>query len=352
MHGGELFNRLADDGGFAEKKARELFFNLTGAVAYCHRKGIVHRDLKPENILLKTANKGDEHDIKLADFGIAAHLPKRLIGKSPEVQEKAMPFYRLCGSPEYMAPEVIRANKTLKRGYGPKCDIWSLGVFLYVLLAGEPPFTMAGGEDVVEEEEDEDDLEKNDRDGGGDRNLPAQVRRLFRAICTGKFSMEDKCWSRISSSAKNLISKMLSVDVSLRPSARQVLCDKWFKGMIMPAHSGEIASPSLYPSLSSNTTEEGRMAFLKRREFLLDIGSRFSRATKLKALLKDGVQRCCQLMHADRGTIFVVDHENQKMWTEVAEGLRGVAIEIPLGAGLVGTCYKSGTVINVEDAIK
>ena len=359
MHGGELFDRIVDQGGFSEKKARELFFNLTSAVAYCHRKGIVHRDLKPENILLKTATKGDEHNLKLADFGIAAHLPKKLIAKSPEEQEKAMPFARLCGSPEYMAPEVIQANKKFKRGYGPKCDIWSLGVVLYVLLCGELPFTLDGG-DEEDEDEDEDEMEdENDPNSGGPRNLSPGVRRLFRRICSGKFHMKGKLWSnKISTPAKKLISKMLTVDVLLRPSARQVLCDKWFQGMQMPAADNSVASPSMYPSLlataseGSLPTEEERMLFLKRREFLLDIGSRFSRATELEVLLKDGVERARGLMHADRGTIFVVDHENSQMWTTVAEGLRGKEIVIPLGAGLVGACYKSGAVINVKDAVK
>ena len=137
-----------------------------------------------------------------------------------------------------------------------------------------------------------------------------------------------------------------------------MLCDKWFQGMKMPAADNSVASPSMYPSLlataseGSLPTEEERMLFLKRREFLLDIGSRFSRATELKVLLKDGVERARGLMHADRGTIFVVDHENSQMWTTVAEGLRGKEIVIPLGAGLVGACYKSGAVINVKDAVK
>jgi len=90
------------------------------------------------------------------------------------------------------------------------------------------------------------------------------------------------------------------------------------------------------------------MSFLKRREFVLDIGARFSRATELHALLEEGVTRARELMHADRGTIFIVDRQKNQMWTEVAEGIDRIVI--PLGSGLVGACYNKRKMLNVTDA--
>ena len=92
------------------------------------------------------------------------------------------------------------------------------------------------------------------------------------------------------------------------------------------------------------------MVFLQRREFLLDISSRFSRATHLHHLLKDGVQHARELMRADRGTIFVVDEEKQIMWTEIAEKIDKIVL--PLGNGLVGACYNGNKMLNIANAKK
>ena len=94
-------------------------------------KRIVHRDLKPENILLQSSS--DDESIKLADFGIAAE-----ICLAASQNEQAHALKRLCGSPEYMAPEIIEHVAPKMPGYGSQCDVWSLGVIMYILLSGEP----------------------------------------------------------------------------------------------------------------------------------------------------------------------------------------------------------------------
>ena len=96
--------------------------NFLSALAYLHRNLIVHRDLKPENLIL--ASKGDDIDVRIADFGLATRL------STPD--EK---LYLRCGSPGYVAPELLR-----DKGYNCSYDIFSAGVILYVLLTGRPLF--------------------------------------------------------------------------------------------------------------------------------------------------------------------------------------------------------------------
>lgn len=119
VQGGELFDYVSTYGPLQEEEAVRLFRQIIAALSYCHRFNICHRDLKPENILLD-----DNHNIKLADFGMAALQPQnRWLNTS-------------CGSPHYAAPEIIHGKKYR----GDKVDIWSVGVILYAMLNGFLPF--------------------------------------------------------------------------------------------------------------------------------------------------------------------------------------------------------------------
>lgn len=118
--GGELFNKLAQDGPLPEKVARSYFQQLIDALAYMHSKNAVHRDLKPENLLLDSEGK-----LKIADFGLS------IMASSSNDMLKTR-----CGTPNYVAPEIFSAD-----GYvGPPADLWSAGVILYVMLAASLPF--------------------------------------------------------------------------------------------------------------------------------------------------------------------------------------------------------------------
>ncbi|CAN6219660.1 unnamed protein product [Urochloa humidicola] len=122
VNGGELFDKIALKGKLTEKEGRKLFQQLMDAVGYCHEKGVYHRDLKPENVLVDA--KGN---IKVSDFGLSA---------LPQNQWKDGLLHTTCGSPNYIAPEVL-----LNKGYdGSMADIWSCGVILYVMLTGNLPF--------------------------------------------------------------------------------------------------------------------------------------------------------------------------------------------------------------------
>ncbi|KAG6424174.1 hypothetical protein SASPL_114587 [Salvia splendens] len=118
--GGELFDKIVHHGRLSENESRRYFQQLIDVVSHCHSKGVYHRDLKPENLLLDSQGK-----LKVSDFGLSA-LPQ----KGVDI------LHTTCGTPNYVAPEVLS-----NRGYdGAAADIWSCGVILYVLMAGYLPF--------------------------------------------------------------------------------------------------------------------------------------------------------------------------------------------------------------------
>ena len=126
--GGELFDSIVKEGKFSDDKARKYFRQLIHGLSYCNTKGVCHRDLKPENLLLdQNAN------LKISDFGLSALYTG---GDDGETNQRTLLLHTTCGTPNYVAPEVLE-----DKGYdGKKADIWSCGVILYVLLAGFLPF--------------------------------------------------------------------------------------------------------------------------------------------------------------------------------------------------------------------
>lgn len=121
MDGGELFDRLVEMKTYREIDARDAMRSILEAVAYFHSHRVAHRDLKPENLLLKDSNS--DTAIKVADFGFAKRI------------EKLNSLTTLCGSPMYIAPEIIQYQP-----YDHRADLWSLGVILFTILGGYPPF--------------------------------------------------------------------------------------------------------------------------------------------------------------------------------------------------------------------
>ncbi|KAK2611090.1 hypothetical protein N8I77_004466 [Diaporthe amygdali] len=131
--GGELFDRICEQGKFTEKDAAATIKQVLGAVDYLHSKNVVHRDLKPENLLYLT--KAADSDLVLADFGIA-----KMLDSKDEV------LTTMAGSFGYAAPEVM-----LKKGHGKPVDMWSMGVITYTLLCGYSPFRSENLQDLIEE---------------------------------------------------------------------------------------------------------------------------------------------------------------------------------------------------------
>ncbi|KDO21169.1 CAMK/CAMK1 protein kinase [Saprolegnia parasitica CBS 223.65] len=188
VEGGELFERIALMEYYSEKEARDLVKTLLEAIAYCHSVGVVHRDLKPENILM--TSKADNSAIKIADFGFA--------------KQDTNGLSTTCGSPEYVAPEIIsRPDAT----YGKSVDIWSIGVITYVLLAGYTPFH------------------------DPNQNI------LFDNIVNGRFYFYDPDWSEVSQDAKDFVSRALELDPKVRPTALDLLQDPWIVGQHVSARN-------------------------------------------------------------------------------------------------------------------
>lgn len=173
--GGELFDILAKYKSFTESKAAEVMREIFEAVLYLHENGIIHRDLKPENILC--VNKKWPLQIKLADFGL-----------SVIAEENKYEARQMVGTPQYVAPEML-CQKT----YTNAVDLWSCGVILYMLLAGKFPFY---GETREE---------------------------MLGKVIKGKYEFDEKQWSSISYSAKDLVSSLLELDVNKRLTAQEAL---------------------------------------------------------------------------------------------------------------------------------
>ncbi|CAK7330661.1 unnamed protein product [Dovyalis caffra] len=177
--GGELFDRIIAKGHYTERAAASLLRTIVQIVHTCHSMGVIHRDLKPENFLL--LNKHENSPLKATDFGLSVFY------KSGEV------FKDIVGSAYYIAPEV------LKRRYGPEADIWSVGVMLYILLSGVPPF------------------------------WAESEHGIFNAILRGHIDFTSDPWPSISPQAKDLVRKMLTSDPKQRMTAVQVLGHPWIK---------------------------------------------------------------------------------------------------------------------------
>eukprot|EP00457_Paulinella_chromatophora_P004007 gb/GEZN01004017.1/.p1 GENE.gb/GEZN01004017.1/~~gb/GEZN01004017.1/.p1 ORF type:complete len:324 (-),score=73.00 gb/GEZN01004017.1/:207-1178(-) len=198
LTGGELFDRIVEKQAFSEKEAVGVISSVAGALQYLHRHGIVHRDLKPENLLC--SSKSDDFVIKITDFGLAKF----------RINANAT-MHTACGTPGYVAPEVLK-----NEAYGPEVDVWSLGVIMYILLCGFPPF------------------------------YHAKTSELYKLIKGGRYSFPEEYWGGISKQAKDLVSRCLTVNPKERISPQGVLDHPWVKG------EGSASSKNIGSHLTAN----------------------------------------------------------------------------------------------------
>ncbi|KAL2488553.1 CBL-interacting serine/threonine-protein kinase 10 [Forsythia ovata] len=224
--GGELFNKVSR-GKLKEDVARKYFLQLINAVDFCHSRGVYHRDLKPENLLL------DEiENLKISDFGLSALA---------ESKRQDGLLHTTCGTPAYVAPEVIN-----RKGYeGAKADIWSCGVILFVLLAGYLPFH--------------------------DSNLMEMYRKIGKA--------EFRCPSWFPQEVRRLLSRILDPNPNTRISIARIKDNSWFKRGLNSKSTKHDAESSVTGS-SSTAVASG---LLERGSTVAEDEQEFNRLSNLNA---------------------------------------------------------------------
>eukprot|EP00123_Amoebidium_parasiticum_P015218 comp22840_c0_seq1/m.35961 comp22840_c0_seq1/g.35961 ORF comp22840_c0_seq1/g.35961 comp22840_c0_seq1/m.35961 type:complete len:371 (-) comp22840_c0_seq1:248-1360(-) len=214
MEGGELFERIQKKTQFTEREAAELVKGVASAVQHIHAQNIAHRDLKPENLLFVDAS--DRSALKLTDFGFAKEVDQVL--QTP------------CYTPYYVAPEVLHAEQRKASRYDKSCDMWSLGVILYILLCGYPPFYSEGGAHIS----------------------PGMKRR----IRSGVYDFPEEEWGCISKSVKELIRRLLHINPEKRMTIDEMMMHPWI------AQSDEVPSTPLH-SIRTLRDDPGNITGLK-----------------------------------------------------------------------------------------
>ena len=204
--GGDLFDKIEADVGVQEDIAHLYFLQLIGGVSFMHSKGVAHRDLKPENILLSESG-----NLKLADFGMATMFEY----KGARKQSSTM-----CGSPPYIAPEVLQCVRDRKSSDAPKysadlVDMWSCGVILFVLLVGNTPW---------------------DEPTAGSWEFQEFVRTNGRST--------DSLWGRLPGNTLSLLRGMMNVEANKRFSFAQIRQHPWYtrRNPLLTA-DGKISDP-------------------------------------------------------------------------------------------------------------
>jgi len=209
--GGRLLDQIEKKKYFTEAEAVSVIKDVASALEFLHSKGIAHRDLKPENVLC--VHPDSITPVKLCDFDLGSGIKFHSGGGSDTT-----PFLQTpVGSAEFMAPEIVEAfiedtEEDFK--YDKRCDLWSLGVMMYILLCGYPPFSGSCGQQCAWAQ-------------GGECQF-CQLN-LFYNIQRGKFQFPKRDWFGISPEAKDLIKKLLVKTAKNRISASDVLAHPWMK---------------------------------------------------------------------------------------------------------------------------
>ena len=202
--GGELYSRIVSSGGFTENLAAKYIHQIASSVCYLHANRIVHRDLKPENLLFESEDPDSK--LKLIDFGTCKYITKN-----------AKMVDRI-GSAYYIAPEVITGN------YDEKCDVWSMGIILFIMLSGSPPF-------------------------GGRNN-----GEIISSILMKEPRYDPKKWKNVSEGAIQLVKSMLTKSVPQRITAQDVVNSPWVQQYISSDQPNKKLASRSFKNLAKFTT--------------------------------------------------------------------------------------------------
>lgn len=219
LQGGELLQAVCARKRYNEDDARDLMLQIFEGICYIHSRGVIHRDIKPENLIL--SSKSENNKVKIVDFGFAmlsddadaANETKRSSGEGAALKDFKEKTDFLCGTPGYMAPEVLKS-----RLYSTKCDMWAAGVVMYILLSGTMPFSVD--------------------------DTKSQMR--------GQYSFSPSRWITVTDAAKDLVSSLLRVNHNSRLSAEQALEHPWMKKL---TRVGEIPSKAVFDPIKAGLVE-------------------------------------------------------------------------------------------------
>merc|ERR1719331_1858039 len=195
--GGELFDRMIAANFFMERTAAHVVKQILTGVYYMHNNFIAHRDLKPENFLLANEQDVMKSPLKIIDFGLSRRY------------EAGVPMTTKACTPYYVAPEVLDGK------YNEKCDLWSIGVIMYILLCGAPPFF-----------------------GDSDPEILKKVKK-------GKYDFDTEPWREASDDSKDLIKRLLVLDVAKRFSVKQALEHTWVERLAPNSSDKNISSSAV-----------------------------------------------------------------------------------------------------------
>jgi len=283
VRGGELFTMIEKQGELDERTARCFFQQLVDGLAYCHTKGVCHRDLKPENLLV------DEHNVlKITDFGVSSM-------REAGTQSNEMLLQTSCGTPYYVAPEVLFASK--RGGYdGEKADSWSVGVILFLLLSGELPF------------------------------MNEDMNKLYEEIKTMKIRYPKE----IKGDAKELLKKLLERDPIKRWSLEQVKTHKWFA----TDYARNIAELSKWDKPKSSSTASAASTATTTSAAATAAGAGGKMAQNMSTSSTSATGRSGNFQTPQAAVGAVEDEEDE---LDTAEDRKAIDMQRPVGLASVST---------------
>jgi len=346
------------------REAAEILETLARAVHFAHEHGILHRDLKPGNVM-----RARDGTLKITDFGLAKFLQQPLRARNQLTQTG-----EILGTPSYMAPEQASARV---EQIGPATDVYGLGVILYELLTGRTPFEGSTVWDTIEQVLKDDPLPPE----LFRRDLPADLQ----TICLKCLEKEPaRRYTSAAALAEDLRAFLLGEPISARPLTARHRILRWMRrnpgftlfiggsglslvGLLLGfwwysplavsaiAFAGLLLGAGWYSArlkIALHEVEQQNLRSqrnLERIQLLLETTTRLIAVSDVNELLLLLSETTARMANAERATIFLIDRDNNELWSRVAMGDGVGDIRIPLGQGIAGTVAVSGEPLSLDD---